>query len=104
MSMLVIAEDFSISPGSRYRHEGPNSGEEFRERILEPRFLAAQNRNEKLIIDLDGVFGYATSFLEESFGGLAKRYGAKLVLDTIEWRCQNEPSLVEEIRKYIRNA
>ena len=55
-------------------------------------------------MDLDGVVGYATSFLEEAFGGLARIYDPKDVLRTIELVCTDEPSLVEEVKHYIEDA
>lgn len=99
--IIRIATDFTETPGARYRVEGDFSGEEFREDILEPRFLEASNRGEKLTIDLDGGYGYPTSFLEEAFGGLARKYGSQIVAATLEFISQDEPSLVDEIREYI---
>ena len=105
MNTINIANDFSKFPGPRYREEGDNSGEEFRERILRPRFEAARKTGEKLIIELDGVaFGYPTSFLEESFGGLARDCGIDTVLDVLVFRSSDERLLPKEIERYIRNA
>ena len=61
--IIRIATDFTETPGARYRNEGDFSGEEFRESILEPKFLEAKNKGEQLTIDLDGGYGYPTSFL-----------------------------------------
>lgn len=102
--MLKIATDFSDTPGPRSREEGDFSGDEFREKLLEPRYLEARRSNAKLIIDLDGTVGYATSFLEAAFGGLARAYPISDVLATIELRCTDEPSLVQEVQQYIRDA
>ena len=65
---INIAEDFSKFPGGRVRTDGPYSGEVFREDFLIP----ALNNNEKVIIKIDGVMGYGSSFLEECFGGLVR--------------------------------
>ena len=75
---LRIATDFSEIPGGRGRDEGDHSGEEFREEHLEPRFAEALERGAILYVDLDGVEGYATSFLEEAFGGLTRKYSGRL--------------------------
>jgi len=69
---LTIATEFSDVPGLRYESQGPNSGARFRDGVLLPRFQAARQAGQKLIIFLDGVEGYTTSFLEEAFGGLAR--------------------------------
>lgn len=64
--MIKIATDFSPVPSGRYRTDGPDSGERFREEFLIP----ALEGGGKLIVDIDGTEGYQTSFLEEAFGGL----------------------------------
>ena len=68
-TMISIAKDFSESPMARYRHEGPNSGERFRDDYL----LPALKRGEPVTVDLDGVVGFGSSFLEEAFGGLVRK-------------------------------
>lgn len=84
-------------PGARYRTDGPYSGEEFFEEQLEPRYLQARARGEKLTVILDGTNGFASSFLNEAFGRLAKAHGKQEVLETIQ--------LVSvEIPKYIRKV
>ena len=101
---IIISTDFSGTPGARYKHEGPFSGEEFREKLLDPAFTECRKRKEKLIIDLDGGYGYPTSFLEEAFGGLARMYGKRKVNDILEFVSEDEPSLIDEIRNYISAA
>lgn len=71
--LLSIAKDFSAYPGPRYRRDGQFSGEEFRESVLLPKLLWAIENRRKLIVILDDVAGYGSSFLEESFGGLIRR-------------------------------
>lgn len=101
---IVIAKDFSDTPGGRYRTDGAASGEEFREFQLKPKFLNARREGTVLEIDLDGAEGYATSFLEEAFGGLAREFGAKAVLKTLKFTCADEPLLIREIESYINSA
>ncbi len=98
---ITIATDFSDTPGARYRTESDFSGEEFRDILLEPKFLEAKKAGEKLIIVLDGGYGYPTSFLEEAFGGLARKYNSASVLKTFEFISNDEPSLINEIIEYI---
>ncbi|MBY0506041.1 MAG: STAS-like domain-containing protein [Bryobacteraceae bacterium] len=101
---LRIADCFSKSPGPRFRVEGTFSGEAFRDEILEPAFVEAVNDHAVLLIDLDGGYGYATSFLEEAFGGLARKHGQRLVNDTLDFVSKDEPNLVKDIRSYIKQA
>lgn len=102
--MIRVATEFSKSPGARHRSDGEFSGEEFLESLLEPRFKLAQDARQKLTIDLDGTAGYATSFLEAAFGGLARKYGIEKVLAGLEFISHEEPSLVDEITEYIKEA
>jgi hypothetical protein len=99
MGIIKIARDFSIYPGPRKRNDGPYSGEQFREIFLEPLFET--NSLEIIIIDLDGVEGYSTTFLEEVFGGLARKFGKFIVLKRLEFISKDEPLLVQEIINYI---
>lgn len=67
MSILYV-KDFSITPGARYRRLGKASGEEFRDDVLVP----ALQKEPNLIVNLDGVRGYGSSFLDEAFAGLIR--------------------------------
>ena len=104
MKRISIAESFNSAPGSRNVDEGSYSGEEFLNRILQPAFEEVLKSNSKLLVDLDNTEGYATSFLEEAFGGLARKHGAKVVLKTLEFKSDDEPLLIEEIKSYIEDA
>lgn len=65
---ITIGVDFTQTPIGRYRDDGPYSGQVFREDVLMP----ALRENDKVIIDLAGVEGYGSSFLEEVFGGVIR--------------------------------
>lgn len=101
---IIKVKDFSITPGSRHRDEGEYSGEEFRETILEPIFKKAVDLKMKVTIDLDGTIGYGTSWLEEVFGGLTRKYSKELVNKHIEIISNEEPYLKEDINEYIEKA
>jgi hypothetical protein len=98
---LSISKDFSETPGPRNREEGNFSGEEFLERLLLPAYQQAVADGGALLIDLDGTEGYATSFLESAFGGLARRYGPSDVLSRIHFKSDDERYLIAEIQRYI---
>jgi hypothetical protein len=101
---LLISTEFSRTPGPRKRVEGEFSGEEFLEILLEPRYRTATESGIKLLVNLDGAVGYPTSFLEEAFGGLARKFPRAQVEKTLEFVCNDEPYLEDQIRKYIREA
>lgn len=67
--MISIRNNFSENPSGRYRTDGPNSGERFRDECL----LPALRDSESVSVDLDSVFGFGSSFLEEAFGGLVRK-------------------------------
>lgn len=105
MPTLSIAKDFSPTPGGRFRRHGRFSGEEFREDFLLPAVANAQQRGEVLSVSFDNVAGLPSSFLEEAFGGLVRRFG-KSALEIIE-PTAHEASLlpyVELARRYMREA
>jgi len=66
--MISIASEYSDTPAGRYRTDGPFSGERFRDEML----LPALRENDSVEVNLDGVVGFGSSFLEEAFGGLVR--------------------------------
>lgn len=70
--VISVAKEFSQFPGGRWKKDGPNSGEEFREKLLKPALLLASQQDAIVVIWLDGVAGYGSSFLEEIFGGIVR--------------------------------
>lgn len=99
-----IAKQYTDTPGPRYRRQGEFSGEQFREEHLENLFNSYKMNREPIEIDLDGTFGYPTSFLEEAFGGLARIHPESEVLNAFIFTAREQPSLVEEIKNDILNA
>ena len=69
---ILSVSDFTKYPGGRKKKDGPYSGEEFRDNFLKPALLAAKAARSKVIVNLDGVAGYGSSFLEEVFGGIVR--------------------------------
>lgn len=99
--MVKVAQDFTRFPSGRKKKNGNTSGEEFREKFLEP----ALKEGSEITVDLDGTIGYGSSFLEEAFGGLVralqiKPESLKAKLHLIS----NDPALIEEIESYIADA
>lgn len=104
MRIIRIAKDFSETPGPRARDEGDFSGDEFLQDILRPAYLLAVQEGTTLTVDLDGTEGYATSFLEATFGGLAREFDAAEIDRVITFKSDDEPFLVNEIKGYIADA
>ena len=71
ISEISIANDFSRYPAGRYRDDGSDSGERFRDDLLVPALNDESNAGVKVIFD--GVAGFGSSFLEEAFGGLVRK-------------------------------
>ena len=102
--IINIAKDYSKTPGGRFISEGKYSGEDFRKKVLEPAFQESQKKQEKLTVNLDGGYGYGSSFLEEAFGGLARQTRSDRVLCDIIIISDEEPRLIDDIREYMEDA
>ena len=85
--------DFSRYPGGRYRQDGKNSGEEYRELILEPLIESGAD----LEVDTNGVFVIAPSFLDEAFGPFVVSLGEKEFRQRFSFLIVDDPDLEEEI-------
>jgi hypothetical protein len=103
MVEIHIARDFTSTPGARYKKDGEFSGEEFREKFLEKHF-ENKSSTEIIKINFDGAAGYATSFLEETFGGLARKYGIEICLERLEFVSTEDPYVKTEVAEYIKNC
>ncbi len=65
---ISIAKDFSDTPWGRFPSDSQYSGEAFRETLLRPALEKGGT-----VVDLDGVEGLGSSFLDEAFGGLVRK-------------------------------
>lgn len=101
--IISIANDYTKSPGGRFITEGEHSGEDFRESILLPAFEKCQKKGEELIVNLDGGYGYGSSFLEEAFGGLARKTNNPNILKILIIS-EEEPRLIDDIMEYMKDA
>lgn len=101
--IIDIAKDFSKYPSGRTQEDGPASGALFREKHLVPAFT----NNDKVIVKLDGVKGYPSSFTEEAFGGLVREGFDKndiLAKLTIEFESNAYEGYRDDILLYIKDA
>ena len=68
---VVRIAEYTKFPGGRYIEDGEGNATLFRTNYLLPPL-----RNKKTItVELDGVSGYPSSFLDEAFGGLVREEG-----------------------------
>jgi hypothetical protein len=68
MKTITIAKDYSDTPLGRFPDDSDFNGTRFREQYLRP----ALEKGVVTVV-IDGVEGYGSSFLEESFGGLVRK-------------------------------
>jgi len=106
---INVVKEYTDKPGARYESQGSNSGEKFRDEILYPKFIEAIEKDETLTVNLDGGYGYGSSFLEETFGGLVRRLkkenneNYKRVNEIVIISNDNK-SWIEKIQGYIKEA
>lgn len=100
---ISVAHDFTDAPGARYRADGKKSAEEFLEEMLRPQFDEARAAKGVLLVDLDGTWGYASSFISGAFGALAKEYGAEEVNRHLCFKSEEDSLLLEKIKEEIES-
>lgn len=83
--------DFTEYPGPRYDEQGPESGEKFYVEMLNPLFAKCVKEGSKLVVNLDGTAGFASSFLDEAFGQLAYDFGKDVLEDYLRIVSSDEP-------------
>ncbi len=95
--VVDVCLDFSKSPAGRFRTDGPNSAERFREDYLVP----ALRHGVPVLVCLDHTLGFSSSFLEEAFGNLpAAGYTVSDLQERLEIDASDK-SLVTEAWQYI---
>ncbi|MCF6407430.1 STAS-like domain-containing protein [Chitinophaga filiformis] len=99
---IDIAKEFSSKPGARYKYEGDFSGQLFLESLLLPKFDKAVQEGGKVLIILDDVLGYPSSFISGSFGKLSIDKGADQVLKHLEFESKNQMR-IDKIISEIQN-
>lgn len=97
--ILLKILDYSTSPGPRYCSQGDDSGEDFYHKVLNKKFAEAYKQNKKLIVDLDGPDGYASSFLDEAFGNLVFDFSIKNVIEKVIIKSEEEPEWLDMLTK-----
>ena len=97
---IHLGRDFSRHPAGRYRDDGPNSGQRFREDFLVPALREAEN----VLVTLDGTRGFGSSFLEEAFGGLVRGgFSGEYLADRLSIQGKDS-GYVNEANQYVKDA
>lgn len=98
--LYAFAEEFTDTPGGRDRSEGDDSGEQFFQEVLEPRYRAGR----KTIFDMRDVYGFATGWLDGAFGEFAYRYGAGTFREYFRIKNDEDPTLLVEVDECLERA
>lgn len=101
MIEIKIKNEFTFTPGARDYDDGKESGQEFYEKLLKKRYDEAIEKGVKLKVVLDGVEGYPSSFLSESFGLLGNNYGADKVWSNLIIVSDEVPKYIRKIKEYV---
>ena len=99
MKTITILGSYSEYTGLRHCDISDNSGEDFYHKILNKEFKDAFEKKEILVVILDGVDGYASSFLDEAFGNLVFDFTLENTKKYIQIISEQEPHWKEMIEK-----
>ena len=100
---VIRVADWSDTPGGRERKHGPWSAVQFYDERLGPAFDQALNDDSVVVIDLDGTAGFLPSFIEETFGGLARKHGTDVVLKHLDIICDDDPETLKDAWDHVKN-
>lgn len=98
---IIIAKDFHRDPGARKESDGKNSGELFFTELLRPKFEKALREKHMILIDLDDVLGYPSSFVSGAFGTLSIEFGSDLVMKHIKFKSDRRPIRIKKFESEI---
>ena len=104
MVRIKLSTDFSETPGGRLISEGDFSGEKFRDDLLLAKYEEAEKSNTILEVDFDDCYGVGTSFLEEAFGGLVRKYHKHGILKRLKIVAMEDETIPENVKKYVEEA
>ena len=90
---IRFTQEFTDTPGGRFKQHGDFSGEQFREEILRP----ALEQNDQVILDLNGAFSFPPSFIDEALGVLIDQCGEELVRKKLTIKLDDNPHAQRKI-------
>lgn len=99
---IDVARDFSTDPFGRYPTHGPDSGQRFRTDFLE----RPLRNGDHVLVDIDGVTGLSSSFLDEAFAGLVRQgiVPADRFFEFVTIKSERDPSYIDDVRDYVTEA
>lgn len=100
---IMIAQEFGDTAGARDYEDGEYSGKEFYDKYLLPRFTKAVEEKYILLIDLQGFWGWPSSFVSGSFGILSKKFTSEVVLNHLTFKSEANPMKIEKAKYIIEN-
>jgi hypothetical protein len=98
---IRVADDFTRTPGARFRKDGAFSGEELLEDLVAPRLREAIAAGARLTLDFDGMAGMPESFLSELFFGLARMFGSDELERYLRVVSTDDPHIVLAAAEYM---
>jgi hypothetical protein len=102
--IILTVREYSKTPGGRVRTDGKFPGNNFFDEQLLPAFVRAQEADVLLFVDLDGVAGMASSFLDETFGSLSRKFKTDAVAKRLRLISVARPFLFDKIwKKFVQN-
>lgn len=94
--------DFTDAPGPRYIRQDKNgettSGEAFYIYVLNAKFKECYKIQKQLIIELDGVSGYPSSFLDEAIGELVYDFSLNIVEKYLDFETFMHKKRVQQVK------
>jgi hypothetical protein len=94
----VRVVDFTELPGARKKDDGNGSAEEFFDSFVKPKL--EMGNDDGLVIDFDGTWGYASSFVSELARRLNLYFGGKDFSKAgITLISNDDSTLIERFRK-----
>jgi hypothetical protein len=96
MKRINFVRDFTSAPGGRFKAHGDHSGEAFRDDILRP----ALARYGTVVIEMNGVAGFAASFIDEVFRPILDEHGLEWMREHIIVEMDDDAFIVDELGDY----
>ena len=103
MEKKIFVSNFTQDPGPRYirqdTKDAMTSGEAFYINILNKEFKECFEENNKLILCLDGVSGYPSSFLDEAIGELVYDFRLENVKRLLDFETRMHKKRVNQVKE-----
>lgn len=90
---IEFVKEFTDCPGGRLRIHGDYSGEQFREEVLKPALL----NFDRVEVNLNGAYGFPSSFVDEAFGVLVEQIDPTVVRQKLVILLEDDPLAKREI-------